>query len=142
MIPTGREAVVAYKQAPPLAQGTFGRYWAWKWRADWGHLDKQTNTHGVFMEHQDIQMVNMREQENARLLKEKIPHCLLLIYDQLWKKTYRGKKRKVFKDKRLCGQRSGKQRGRARGLGRKAPSFHDAREAALEDANIFKWQQQ
>ena len=85
------EALAAYKQPPPLAQGKFGRTWAWKFKSDWGHLDKETNTHGVFMEPQDAQMVNMRDQENARLQEEKIQHCLLLIYDQLWKKNYRGK---------------------------------------------------
>ena len=57
------EALAAYKQPPPLAQGKFTRYWAWKFKSDWGHLDKETNTHGVFMEPQDAQMVNMRDQE-------------------------------------------------------------------------------
>ena len=131
------EALAAYKQPPPLAQGKFTKNWVWKFKSDWGHLDKETNTHGVFMEPQDAQMVNMRDQENARLQKENIQHCLLLIYDQLWKKNYRGKKRKAFKDKRLCGQRSGRTKGRPRHLGRKEPSAHDATAATLKDANIF-----
>ena len=65
------EALAAYKQPPPLAQGKFTKNWVWKFKSDWGHLDKETNTHGVFMEPQDAQMVNMRDQENARLQEEK-----------------------------------------------------------------------
>ena len=89
-----REAKARHIPMVKLAKGSFSKKWASRFRKKWGFSHRAVNTAGIYMPYDHPYMVASRAAEERRISKEHIYRQLFLIYDQLWKKVYRGKKKK------------------------------------------------
>ena len=101
-----REAKARHIPMVKLAKGSFSKKWASRFRKKWGFSHRTVNTAGIYMPYDHPYMVASRAAEERRISKEHIYRQLFLIYDQLWKKVYRGKKKKAHKPAQFCGMRT------------------------------------
>ena len=71
-----------------------------------GFSHRAVNTAGIYLPYDHPYMVASRAAEERRIKDDGIHMELFLIYDQLWKKVYRGKKKKAHKPAKFCGMKS------------------------------------